>query len=664
IDHSVSSSLVLFGRYNIAPSKTTQRVNSLSNVSDVSFKTMTLTLGATQTFSARVVNELRLNYSRSDAAGRAFLDTFGGAIVPPDSILFPPFTSAAVGALFYQISAAGTSGIYSVGRNAENAQRQVNVVDNLSSVTGNHQLKFGVDYRYLSPIAQPREYFQQVSFSSIGITAPGVAPPVGSVLSGGINNANIFAADPVALRFDNFSAYGQDTWKPTTRMTLTYGIRWEVNPPPTGKNLDALFSAVGIDSPSTFALAPPGTPFWNTTYNNFAPRIGAAYQLRQQQGRETVLRGGFGTFYDLGQGLAASAATSFPYFRRKPIARGTPFPFTLSQATPIPFSLTSTSGITAVAFDPDLKLPRTYQWNATVEQSLGSTETISASYVGAAGRRLLRRELVITPNSAFVSVGVTRNVATSDYHALQLQFERRLSRAVQALVSYTWSKSLDIASNDSADGAPALRLPPENDRGPSDFDIRHVFSGAVTYNIPFSKTGSLGYAILRNWSIDAILRAQSARPITATYSRDIGFGFLSFRPDLLTDVSPYIFEDNAPGGKRLNRAAFVIPTAARQGTLGRNSLRSFPVSQLDLAVRRQFNLADRVNFQLRAEFFNIFNHPNFADPVTSLDNVAQFGQSIQMLGTSLGSGGAQGGFSPLYQIGGPRSIQLALRLQF
>ncbi len=101
----------------------------------------------------------------------------------------------------------------------------------------------------------------------------------------------------------------------------------------------------------------------------------------------------------------------------------------------------------------------------------------------------------------------------------------------------------------------------------------------------------------------------------------------------------------------------------RNGTLGRNALRGFPVSQVDLSLRRQFNITEAVNLQFRGEFFNLFNHPNFAPPVNNLQST-QFGQSIRMLGRSLGAGGISGGFNPLYQIGGPRSIQFALKLQF
>src|SRR5262249_1416178 len=116
------------------------------------------------------------------------------------------------------------------------------------------------------------------------------------------------------------------------------------------------------------------------------------------------------------------------------------------------------------------------------------------------------------------------------------------------------------------------------------------------------------------------------------------------------------------GGRRINRAAFTAPPAGKQGTLGRNALNGFPVSQLDFALRREFALKERASLQFRAEFFNLFNHPNFGDPVVSSLTTPLFGQSIQMLNQDLGAFGR--GFNALYQMGGPRSVQFALRLSF
>jgi len=124
-----------------------------------------------------------------------------------------------------------------------------------------------------------------------------------------------------------------------------------------------------------------------------------------------------------------------------------------------------------------------------------------------------------------------------------------------------------------------------------------------------------------------------------------------------------LYGSQFPGGKIFNRAAFVSPPAGQQGNFGRNVLRGFGASQIDLGLQRQFPLTENLRLNFRAEFFNIFNHPNFGNPINTLASPL-FGRSTQTLANSLGSGGATGGLNPLYQIGGPRSIQFALKLQF
>ncbi len=264
-------------------------------------------------------------------------------------------------------------------------------------------------------------------------------------------------------------------------------------------------------------------------------------------------------------------------------------------------------------------------------------------------------------NANFRFLNIIRNNASSDYHALQMQFQRRLSRGLQALANYSWSHSIDDASDENSSGL-------QGARSASDFDVRHAFSAAVTYNIPKPHAGMLGTALLRDWSIDTIVTARSATPVnlvarTVFVSTD-GVS-TNVRPDLVQGVPLYLVDSLAPGGRRFNPAAFVAPPATpfRQGTLGRNVLRGFSVYQLDLSIRRQINLTERWNLQLRGDVFNIFNHPNFGDPIGLMTN-ASFGRSTTMFGRSLGSGGASGGFNPLYQVGGPRSMQFSLKLQF
>jgi hypothetical protein len=134
------------------------------------------------------------------------------------------------------------------------------------------------------------------------------------------------------------------------------------------------------------------------------------------------------------------------------------------------------------------------------------------------------------------------------------------------------------------------------------------------------------------------------------------------RPNVVPGVPLNLAQPTAPGGKVINPAAFNIPTSG-QGDLGRNALRGFGAVQWDMTVRRQFHVTSGLSFQARVDIFNVLNHPNFGSPVNYLSS-PQFGQATQMLSNSLGAGGQTGGLSPLYQIGGPRSIQLAVKLQF
>ena len=678
IDHTLSNHVTLFGRYDYAPSSNVTRgaSASLNTVTTSEQNTQTLTLGSSQVITSEIVNEFRANYTRYLGQSTSELDSFGQAIVPPDSVFFPFFGSRQDG-LFVFSFLSGTNTSLLLGTTASNVQQQINILDGLSVVRASHQLKFGVDYRRLFPIINLPGYRQFAFFQNVPQAA------AGTVIAGSVS-AFQSGLRPV---FTNLSIYGQDSWKVSRRLMLTYGLRYEINPPPTEQAGNEQFAVTGVDNPATIALAPRGTKIYETTFNNLAPRVGVSYQLSNLQGRELVVRGGFGVFYDLGNSTSGTAFGSgnFPFAASRNLLPNTPFPLTPELAKPPAFSVTPPITATVSAFDPHLKLPYTYQWNVAIEQSIGTAQTLTASYVGALGRRLLRLESLINPNPNFQTVQVTRNNATSDYRGLQLQFQRRLSRGLQSLVSYTWSKSEDTASNDSSSNIPAARLDPELDRGPSNFDVRHAFSAAVTYNLPMIQTGRIGKAITRNWGVDTIFTARSATPVNVTYNRNFGFGTFGFRPDLIPDVPLYIFDPSLPGGKKINstvvpgkpnqRGPFLIPTETRQGNLRRNSLRGFPVHQIDLALRRQFALTERLNLQFRVEAFNLFNHPNFGDPTAlSLGTVSStgvlsatsslFGQSQQMFGKSLGSGGVNGGFNPLYQIGGPRSLQFALRLQF
>jgi hypothetical protein len=289
------------------------------------------------------------------------------------------------------------------------------------------------------------------------------------------------------------------------------------------------------------------------------------------------------------------------------------------------------------------------------------------TYIGALGRELLRATALLNLNPDFSFVNLTNNTATSDYQALQVKFQRRLSHGLQALASYTFSHSIDNASTDAfADylNTPGTIGRPEIDRGNSDFDIRHGFTAGLTYAIPSPGWNKVARAALGDWSVDSFVLARSAPPVDLMGALTFAGGIdLYPRPNVVPNVPLELYGPQYPGGKIFNSAAFTEPTAGQQGDFGRNVLRGFGATQFDVGLQRQFHITENVGLRFRAEFFNIFNHPNFGNPNNDLTSPL-FGHSTQMLASSLGSGGANGGFNPLYQIGGPRSIQLALKLQF
>src|SRR5262249_51284323 len=253
------------------------------------------------------------------------------------------------------------------------------------------------------------------------------------------------------------------------------------------------------------------------------------------------------------------------------------------------------------------------------------------------------------------------------YHALQLKFQRRLSRGLQGLASYSWARSIDIASTDAIStnlNTPGQIASANLDRGNSNFDIRHSFSAGITYDLPSPGTQKFVKAILGDWSLDCLVLARSAPPVNIVGAAFSAAGTqLAPRPNLNPGVPLELHGTQYPGGKIFNRAAFNAAPAGQQGNFGRNVLRGFGASQSDVALQRQFRVTENVRLRFRAEFFNIFNHPNFGNPTNVLTSPL-FGRSTQTLANGLGSGGANGGLNPLYQIGGPRSIPFALELPF
>ena len=676
IDQKINDRLNLFGRYDYSPSALSQRGwsgTALGAVSPTKITAQTGTLGLTWAISPVAANDFRFNYSSTDASTSYYLDSFGGA-VPLETLPFPnPFTARNAFFIFSVYALGNNSSLLAGGAGAYNEQRQINIVDSVSVQKGSHSLKFGMDYRRLSPRYEPSAYTQDNYFLDIPSAETGTS------------FFNIVESDlPVTFLFRNLGVFAQDTWHIVPRLTMTYGLRWDVDFVPSsisGPEFNAV-TGFNLSDLSNLALLPAGTRPYKTKWDNVAPRIGLAYQVSESQRWQTVFRGGFGVFYDLTSSEAGNnvGLNQYPFGSTAyPVSN---FPLSAAAAAPPPIVPPNTSNYGYLyAFNPNLGSPYTLQWNVAVEQALGKQQTISVSYIGAAGRRLIQTASVYSPNPNLYAADLITNAGTSDYNALQLQFQRRLSRGLQALASYSWAHSIDTGSAGSVgSGSNALTgLNPNLTRGPSDFDIRDAFSTGLTYDVPAPKGNAFANAILRRWSTENIIQARSAPPVDVYYGDlgELSNGFLTnSRPDVVAGQPFYLHGPQYPGGKAFNPAAFTSPPLdpatglpVSQGNLPRNALRGFGATQWDFAVHREFPLHESLKLQFRAEMFNVLNHPNFGPPVGNLGGPGvlnpQFGQSIAMLGRSLaGSGLGSGAFDPLYQLGGPRSIQFGLKLLF
>ena len=646
IDHTFNNRFSIFGRYNDAPSQLIQ--SNFVELDTVHVDTRTLTVGMNMLLNNNVSASVRGNYSEQSSGYIAALSPIGGGVPLDPSLLVGPLPNQSTSVLFVPLD--GTQN-YQTGPQARNRTRQMNFVGDVSIVSGKHRLKFGADYRGIFLHTAPPQNYLLYEIGSIEGFVTGPLEGQATVFGAGTNIASEILSQGLSL-------YAQDTFQVTPRLTLTYGLRWELAPAPSGLSGTDLAAWRNTNNPAEITLAPPGTAIWDTTYGNFAPRVGIAYRLNDEG--TAVLRAGFGLFYDTGAGSAASLAKNFPNYVFQsfpgigmPVNNLTSYLPVTSLNPPYPF---------AEGFTPNLSLPRSYQWNVALEKSFSGNQAVSVTYVGQAGRNLLRQAAFYQPTPNFSSeFFLTANDARSNYDALQVQYRRPLTGRLQALLGYTWSHSLDNASNDVVAGLSNTVISEANDYASSDFDVRHSFSGAVTYALP--ATGATGVAsrLTRDWFVDGVVVARTGFPFNALVlgtSPDPG-GYVTTRPDLVPGEPFWISDPTAPGGKSLNPAAFSAPSTIRQGTEGRNDIPGFGLVQVDLSISRKFPITERVNLQFRADAFNVFNHPNFANP-SGYFQFGSFGlQSQTMLNQALG-----GGLNALFQEGGPRSLQLSLRVSF
>ena len=595
---------------------------------------------------------------------------------------------------------------YALGVNGCNCpliqdEDQFQFVNNWTKITGNHTFKFGADIRRARNLRVPSDRHRsgELNFDAARTQgASGGGTGIASFLLGEVSRFERYVSNSLDAREtqNRWFFYGQDQWKLTSKLTVNFGLRWEIYRPQfvnnagnggfvdvgTGEVLVAGQNGVGLD---LNVKAP---------WNNFAPRLGIAYQLNQK----TVIRTGYGRGFNLGvfgSIFGHNVTQNLPILGIQSVQPTNNFdtvftldkgPTALDPATilaaqpkgPNGFNRLP-NGVTAFVITNPIRFPTVDAWNFSVQRQINSTSSFEMAYVGSKGTHVFAGTGGdYDPNQAdvngfgtlttnqrkpfFQKFGWSQNLryygsdASNNYHSLQVKFDKRFSGGLNVMSHYTWSKNIDFDGTYYPRDARLARAVSNNNRA-------HVFFVASMYELPFGKgrrflasTSKPVDLIAGGWQLNGTYSWMAGQPFTPSYrdcnsDRDTGW----CRPDLIGDfsvsdpgqfgwfaTSPQPLTANGQTGGPWQR-----PQRAQFGTVGRNAIVGPSFSQWDMSFFKTFNVTERVTTQFRAESFNFANHTNLANPNVCVDCPGVAGRIF-------------GAFSSYV----PRQWQLALKVQF
>ncbi len=726
VDHNFNSSNLLTGRYYFGDSDQSFPFAQLAGGLLPGFNTTTPTrvqlvsISYVKVVNSAQVNEARLGWNRfvegffpedkNFNPSSIGLDT---GVTSPFDFGLPKITVASGG---FSVLGATTS----VPRSRVDSNWHF--IDNYSWKIGRHDIKFGYEFRRTTiALIQDNTYRGKLTF-----------PDLSTFLEGDPDGGKITEGDSKRHSFQNSHGfYVQDNFRITSRLSLNYGMRWDY------------FGVVGEKNdlfyrfdPTSDAVVPSGQ-LYNKDLNNFAPRVGLAYDITGK-GR-TVVRAGWGLFYDafaqdifLGHvpyNCAFCPGPAYTGFGPGAISSASANAGPLAAGSPV---FSGFSGLDDFfGTDKNIRTPYTQNFNLNLQQQFGKA-FVQVGYVGARGTKLFRFRDINQPSQAQITAfdtstapggqcfgliapncpiagfdgpdGINFNVArpfsnyfyinqeessaSSTYHSLQTSLRLNSWRGLTSAVNFVWSHSIDNAS-DSEDFIPNAAQPnnslaPNLERGNSNFDIRRRFTWNFGYELP--KMGGRMARLKDGWGLDGVLNLQDGQPFQLNYNFEgdySGSGEGFDRPDV---VGPIVY-GKAPGNF-LDLTSFQVPctfgntTAISSsgdsnceagtrhfGDLGRNALRGPAFKEVNMSIYKNTPLTERVTLQFRAEFFNLFNHPNFANPnlpnfITdpASNGLDANGRGIGGLG--LTATGDVGIGNPFLGGGGPRGSQFALKIIF
>ena len=668
IDHAIDQNASIAARYSFADRLLFEPFSGVTRTlvpgygNDVARRGQNAMINYTQIFSPALVNDLRVAYSRvanavnQENAGRSINREVG----------LPELSS---NQRDFGLSFISITGFSPLGQEYNNPQfsatNTYQLLDTATWTRGTHLVKFGFDMRVGQQNAfrdvQSRGFLNfssQVPFTTNALADLLIGLPA---LTGGARLDN-----PQHLRTESYNFFINDNYRISPRLTVSAGLRYEYNSPAVDKD-----DRANLYDPATGKLVRVGTGGvprggYEPDKNNFAPRIGLAWSLGRDA--KTVLRTGYGVYFDQsalapGEGLYFNS----PYFTLNYYFSLPNLPLTLYDPFPKNFPVPLPGS--AFAYDRNLRTAYVQHWNFGLQHQLGRSRVVELSYVGSKGTKLLMSRDInqpkpspkpqnLRPNPFFDEISLQESSGGSIYHSLQARIEQRLDFGLALFGAYTWGKSIDNSSGIfSSAGDPNY---PQNsydlraERGRSNFDVSHRFSLSFSYDLPFGKGKALldnnGVIskILGGWQTFGVITLQTGRPFTVallpefdnsnTGRSNLGFG-ANDRPNL-TGIAKL---SNPSPSKWFNTAAFAIPAYGSFGNAGRNILDGPGYQNVNFSLVKNTSISEGLNLQFRAEFFNLFNHPNFGLP----DNFV-----------------GSPSFGSVYSAETPRRVQLGLKLVF
>jgi hypothetical protein len=496
---------------------------------------------------------------------------------------------------------------------------------------------------------------------------------VASFLLGYANRKNraLFDAGTYTEKRPELAAYVQDDIRVTPRLTVNAGLRWDLFVPWVEiKDRQSNFD----ESTGKFVVASPDAVIdgikvgrYLQTYSrrDFGPRLGFAYDVRGTG--KTVVRGGYGIFWNFSPGGTSSSKAQNPPFLQSTDLRSTfGTDLTLATGMPAPPGVDpnrAPSGTTRSIFDVNFRDAYSHNFNVNVQQQFGDKYMIEVAYAGSRARQMAMKG---DPNQARPVVGVTnqninrpyfgvspglttlgqlQSKGFLDYNALLLKFQRRFANRFSVLSAYTLGRAIDLNSDN--DGTVTLTnvYDPEYNRGPADYDVRHTFSTTFTYQFPWAVDRLYG-----GWELAGLVYLRSGLPFTVTQTQSVLSTGTGNRPN---QVCSGVLS-NPTIDQWFDTSCFVPPadTTGTYGNTGRNTMRGPGQVNMDSSLIKNTKLG-RFDTELRVEAFNIFNHPQFAQPNGSIGN-SSVGRITSMLASS----------SCAFCGTTERQVQLAMKVKF